>query len=1235
MGGRASTTDAPDETEPLRLGIDGFAFADLFVPARLAELDELFRRWLRAQDEAAAELLERCRQLGEGCPTDLLSDMLVRCAPWLGRFVARLFRIEDEVARRSAALLEDEPLFEFQRQFARRRLSVPTAGQAWTGGAEQAEAVARVVFGIIDDPDEERRVARATLTVLEVDEVARKIARAGGASWTATLTERMQRLRVALASDPVAAAALADVLATNAPEPTVAEQGALAARLLDAVEAYLARRRADPHDPVRHWVSLRVPHKLRYEALVPIRRHRQAELDWLEGPPEHRRERVEPFALTDPRGSARAIAAEVDYCLYCHDRDKDSCSKGLRDKSGAIRANPLGVPLPGCPLHEKIGEMQLVRKRGEIIGALAIVAVDNPMAPGTGHRICNDCMKACVYQTQQPVNIPEVETRVLTDVLDLPWGFEIWSLLTRWNPLNPRRPYALPYNGKNVLVVGLGPAGYTLAHHLVNEGFGVIGIDGLKLEPVERAWIGTADLPPQPVRDWRALREPLESRRTLGFGGVSEYGITVRWDKNFLKLIYLNLLRRPGFRGYGGVRFGGTITLEDAWALGFDHVALCAGAGKPTTIAMTNNLARGVRKASDFLMSLQMTGAYKRDSLANLQVRLPAVVIGGGLTAIDTATELLAYYVVQAERTYERYEALAAELGEPVLRARFDAEELEVLDEVREHGRRLREERARAREQGRTPALGALLQSWGGATIVYRRGLVESPAYRLNHEEVAKSLEEGVRYVEQLGPVECELDARGAVQAVWFEGRLPDGSARRVRWPARTVCVAAGTSPNTAYEAEYPGTFQIDARGYYANHRVERDEHGDWRLVPTTDGRGFFTSYYKDGRFVTYYGDNHPHYAGSVVKAMASARDGHRHVVALFEREIARLDPADQPARDAAWRAFGRRMNAELVARVERVERLAPGIVEVVVRAPMAARKFRPGQFYRLQNYDAYAPRVDGIPMLMEGIALTGAWVEPEAGRLATIALEMGTSSRMLAMLRPGEPVVLMGPTGMPTEIPSGQTVMLVGGGLGNAVLFSIARALREAGSRVLYFAGYRRAETVFKREAIERSTDQVVWSVDDGPLVEPHRPQDRSTRGNIVEAMHAYARGELGVRKVPLEACSRVIVIGSDRMMAAVRRAREGVLRPHLRSELCAIASINAPMQCMLKAVCAQCLLRTHDRHTGQERLVYVCSNQDLYLDEVDFDHLAARLRQNSVEEKLANFWLDRALARDPVARI
>jgi len=70
--------------------------------------------------------------------------------------------------------------------------------------------------------------------------------------------------------------------------------------------------------------------------------------------------------------------------------------------------------------------MHMVKARGEPLAALGIIAVDNPMVAGTGHRICNDCMKSCIFQKQEPVNIPQAETRALKDVLELPWGFEIY-----------------------------------------------------------------------------------------------------------------------------------------------------------------------------------------------------------------------------------------------------------------------------------------------------------------------------------------------------------------------------------------------------------------------------------------------------------------------------------------------------------------------------------------------------------------------------------------------------------------------------------------------------------------------------------------------------------------------------------------------------------------------------------------------------------------------------------------
>jgi hypothetical protein len=160
-------------------------------------------------------------------------------------------------------------------------------------------------------------------------------------------------------------------------------------------------------------------------------------------------------------------------------------------------------------------------------------------------------------------------------------------------------------------------------------------------------------------------------------------------------------------------------------------------------------------------------------------------------------------------------------------------------------------------------------------------------------------------------------------------------------------------------------------------------------------------------------------------------------------------------------------------------------------------------------------------------------------------------------------------------------------------------------------------------------ATDQVVWSTDQGVPITPGRPQDAHVRGNIVQAMVAYAKGELGTPLVPLSDVSRIIAIGSDRMMAAVKASRQsgGALEPFLRKDHVGIASINSPMQCMLKEVCAQCLQKHVDPATGREQFVFSCFNQDQEMDRVDFQHLNTRLRQNTVQEKLSNLWLNQLL--------
>jgi len=153
--------------------------------------------------------------------------------------------------------------------------------------------------------------------------------------------------------------------------------------------------------------------------------------------------------------------------------------------------------------------------------------------PGTGQPDLQRLHEACIYQKQEPVNIPQIETGVLTDVLQLPWASEIYGLLTRWNP--PERATAVsaalqrPQRARR----RSRPGGYTLAHYLLNKGFGVVAVDGLKIEPL-----------PAGARWKRRRRRGAAADRAVG-RGLSRAGradprglrrrlggtITVRWDK--------------------------------------------------------------------------------------------------------------------------------------------------------------------------------------------------------------------------------------------------------------------------------------------------------------------------------------------------------------------------------------------------------------------------------------------------------------------------------------------------------------------------------------------------------------------------------------------------------------------------------------------------------------------------------------------------------------------------------
>src|SRR5262249_31864399 len=165
---------------------------------------------------------------------------------------------------------------------------------------------------------------------------------------------------------------------------------------LDLAARYAAWATLSPAGRAAHkkGVLFKVPHRLDMEHLVPVESETVGGVAMLRLPPEHHRHR-EGFALTDRGTDLVGALDQANYCIWCHNQGKDSCSTGLKEKAGGFKKSVFGVTLAGCPLDEKISEMNLVKARGNTVGALATVTIDNPMAAATGHRICNDCMKSC------------------------------------------------------------------------------------------------------------------------------------------------------------------------------------------------------------------------------------------------------------------------------------------------------------------------------------------------------------------------------------------------------------------------------------------------------------------------------------------------------------------------------------------------------------------------------------------------------------------------------------------------------------------------------------------------------------------------------------------------------------------------------------------------------------------------------------------------------------------------
>jgi NAD(P)H-flavin reductase len=391
---------------------------------------------------------------------------------------------------------------------------------------------------------------------------------------------------------------------------------------------------------------------------------------------------------------------------------------------------------------------------------------------------------------------------------------------------------------------------------------------------------------------------------------------------------------------------------------------------------------------------------------------------------------------------------------------------------------------------------------------------------------------------------------------------------------------------------------------------------------------GPFTSYDKNNHYVSFIGDTNPVFHGSVVKAIASAKRSYPQVMDAVLQHSA--------ADDGNWETyqeFRKQINDLLQPRVAEVRRDNPAMTEVWVHAPMAARNFRPGQFYRLQTFESTSRMVEGTRLQVPLLTVSGTGVKDDKIRL--MVLQWGAGPRLVGRLQPGDPLILMGPTGAPTDVPNNKTFLVVAGRWGAAVMLDIGAALRAGGNRVLYFAAFGKAEEVDHQDELEAGADQIIWCTATEPTIPARRPQDMSiVATDMVDLVKRYHNGDVtfpnDMVPINMQEVDRIMVMGSTGLLRGFQAGLQTDLKNCFRPDVEAVATVGSPMQCMLKGVCAQCLQWQVDPETGQRtRAVFSCAGQDQPLAWVDLDNLSARQAQNRLPDRLSSLWLDYLLAR------
>jgi ferredoxin--NADP+ reductase len=271
------------------------------------------------------------------------------------------------------------------------------------------------------------------------------------------------------------------------------------------------------------------------------------------------------------------------------------------------------------------------------------------------------------------------------------------------------------------------------------------------------------------------------------------------------------------------------------------------------------------------------------------------------------------------------------------------------------------------------------------------------------------------------------------------------------------------------------------------------------------------------------------------------------------------------------------------VFKIVQAKFLAPGIKRFVIEAPRIARKQKPGQFVIVRLYE----QGERIPLTIESS-------DPERGMISIVVQSAGKTTNLLNSLKTGDNILdIVGPLGKPSHIAKFGTVVVIGGGVGTAMAYPTASAMKLAGNRVISIVGARTKELVILESEMRQVSDSLMLTTDDGSYAD---------KGFVTDKLRQLI--DNGVR------IDLVLAIGPIPMMRAVAQMAR-------KEGLHAIVSLN-PIMIDGTGMCGGCRVLVD----GKSQFACV-DGPEFEADQVNFEVLVQRnsMYRDAEQQSMAEY--------------